>query len=270
MGQLTFAGAMSHAPGIAAFAEAAPQPARERFFAATEVLRTQFKRSHSDLLLVIAPDHFSNFFVDNMPAACVSMNEFYPGPIEDWLGMPKMRLQGHPAFARSVLDTAFGRGFEPAFSEQLELDHGVMIALKHLTPEFDVPIVWVMQNCQVPPLMSLRRCYDFGKVLRQAIDASDLRVGVLGTGGLSHTPGGAEADQLDPEFDEYFLDLLEQGDPQAICAIPSERIDEAGFGAWEIRQWITTLGVAHDRKPRKLAYEAVVEWDTGCGVAIYE
>jgi hypothetical protein len=127
-----------------------------------------------------------------------------------------------------------------------------------------------MQNCQVPPLLSLRRCHALGRAIRTAIDASELRVGVLGTGGLSHAPGAAEAEQLDPEFDRHFLSLLDRNAVEEVLSIPNSRIDAAGFGTWEIRQWVTALGAAHDRRPRTLAYEAVHEWDTGCGVSIYE
>lgn len=270
MGQLVFAGALSHAPGIAAFANAANEEQRTRFFAATEQMRLGLAQARPDALVVIAPDHFSNFFIDNMPAACVTMNEDYPGPVEDWLGVSKLSIKGVPALARSILQTAYASDLEPAFSGHAALEHGVIVALKLLTPAFDVPIVWVMQNCQVPPLLSLRRCYAFGRAIRKAIDASDLRVAVIGTGGLSHAPGAAEADQLDPEFDRHFLQLLERNAVEEVLSIPNERIDAAGFGTWEIRQWVTALGAAHDRKPRTLAYEAIHEWDTGCGVSVYE
>ena len=270
MGSLVFAGAISHAPGIAAFRDAANASQRDQFFEAANFLRGQIKSAAPDLLLVVAPDHFSNFFVDNMPAACVTLNEAYEGPVEDWLGISHLSIPGNPEFAAALLATAFKNGIEPAFSRQVRLEHGVVVALQLLTPAFDVPIVWIMQNCQVPPMLSLRRCYDLGRAIRKAIDASDLRVGIVGTGGLSHSPGAAEADQLDPEFDRHFLSLLERNDIDEVLAISNERIDDAGFGTWEIRQWITALGAAHDRKPRALVYEPIKEWDTGCGAAIYE
>lgn len=270
MGKLVFAGAISHAPGIAAFEKAANDSQRKNFFAAADVLKDRLAEAKPDVLVVVAPDHFSNFFIDNMPAACVTLNATYTGPVEDWLGIPNISVEGAPDFARAILSGAFDDGIEPAFSENMALEHGVVVALKLVTPDYGTPIVWIMQNCQVPPLLSLRRCYAFGRSIRNAIERSDLRVGVLGTGGLSHSPGAAEADRLDPEFDRHFLSLLDRNAVDDILAIPNSRIDEAGFGTWEIRQWITALGVAHDRKPRSLAYEAVLEWDTGCAAALYE
>jgi aromatic ring-opening dioxygenase catalytic subunit (LigB family) len=270
MGTLVFAGAMSHAPGIAAFPNAPQEAQRQRFIAATDLMRQRLEAARPDVMVVIAPDHFSNFFIDNMPAACVTMNAEYRGPVEDWLGIPKLTIPGAPGLARGILGAAYEAGIEPAFSEQAALEHGTIVALSLLTPAFDVPLVWVMQNCQVPPLMSLGRCHALGRAIRAAIDASDLRVGVLGTGGLSHAPGAAEADRLDEAFDRHFLDLLDRNAVDEVLSIPNARLDEAGFGTWEIRQWITALGAAHDRRPRTLVYEAIHAWDTGCAVSIYE
>jgi len=41
------------------------------------------KRRDLDALVVIACEHFANFFMNNMPAICMGMAEHYEGPIED-------------------------------------------------------------------------------------------------------------------------------------------------------------------------------------------
>lgn len=269
-GSLVFAGAMSHAPGIVAFRQAAPQEQAQSFFQACDYMRERLAEAQPDAIVVIAPDHFSNFFIDTMPACGVALNSSYTGPVEKWLGMDSLTIPGAPQLARAILEHAYHDDVEPALVEDVMLEHGVIIPLSLLTPAFDVPVVWVMQNCQVPPLMSLQRCYAFGRSIRKAIDASGLRVAVIGSGGLSHSPGAPEAETLCPAFDRRFLQLLEQPDRTELLTLPNKEMDDAGFGSWEIRLWITALGVAHDRKPRSLAYEAIVPWDTGCGVAIYE
>ncbi len=270
MGSLEFAAAMSHAPGIAAFRQAASAAQQQAFFDATELLRDRVAAARLDALVVIAPDHFSNFFIDNMPACCVSLNEQYLGPVEDWLGISKLAIPGAPDLARSIMHYAYSQGVEPACAADSQLEHGVIVPLSLLTPRFDMPVVWVMMNCQVPPLMSLRRCFEFGRSIRCAIEASGKRVGVLGTGGLSHAPGAPEADRLDESFDREFLDMLDRNAIEEILSITPQRMDDAGFGSWEIRLWVTALGAAHDRMPRTLAYEAIEAWDTGCAVAVFE
>jgi aromatic ring-opening dioxygenase LigB subunit len=270
MGEIVFAAAMSHAPYIGAFPDAPPAAQRKRFFDAARELRDRLAIARPDVLIVIAPDHFSNFFLDHMPGFFVGLNERYQGPMERWIKIDQTIVPGAYSYARDLLTTAFSSGFEPAFGEGLTLEHGVMIPLSLLTPGYDIPIVWVMQNCQMPPMPSLRRCYEFGTMIRSVIDRREERVAIIGTGGLSHSPGAPEAEDLDEAFDRYFLSLLDAGDDEAILNIPSDRLDKAGFGTWEIRQWVTTMGAVRGRRGRSLAYEPVKEWDTGCAVAVFE
>ena len=96
------------------------------------------------------------------------------------------------------------------------------------------------------------------------------RVAVIGTGGLSHAPGAPEAGDIDEAFDREFLALMEAGDSEAVVSLSNERIDKAGFGAWEIRPWVAVLGAVPERRARALAYEAVKEWDTGCAMVLFE
>src|SRR5262249_15901374 len=109
-----------------------------------------------------------------------------------------------------------------------------------------------------------------GQLVRQAVDAWPGRVALLGTGGLSHSPGAPEGGYIDEEFDHEFLDLLERGAGEAIAAIPHARIDRAGFGTWERRQWGTVLCAVRERKGGVLVYEGVPSWLTGCAVAVME
>jgi hypothetical protein len=114
----------------------------------------------------------------------------------------------------------------------------------------------------------LHRCYAFGQVLRAAAEAHGVRVAVVGTGGLSHAPGSADAGRIDTEFDRDFLAML-ASKPLDALGLGDERIDAAGFGAWEIRQWITALGAAGGGKAEVLAYEPIEAWETGCAAAVF-
>lgn len=270
MGTITYSAAMSHAPGMATAPDAAPAPQRDRFFAGADEARRHLEEARPDLIVVIAPDHFANFFVDNMPPFCIGLNERYKGPIEKWLGMDPLSIPGGADFARELLWTAFDEELETAFSESLKLEHGLVVPLQFLTPAMDVPIVWIMINCLVPPLPSLRRCYRLGEVIRKVVERRSERVAVIGTGGLSHAPGAPEAGDIDQDFDREFLALLEKGDSEAMVSLTNQRIDKAGFGAWEIRPWVAVAGAVPERRGRALAYEAVKEWDTGCAVVLFE
>ena len=74
-------------------------------------------------------------------------------------------------------------------------------------------------NCIVPPIPSPRTCYEFGQAVQKIIEndlPDDLRIAFIGTGGLSHDPGGPKYFDVDEEFDRWFLGLLEEGDPERV------------------------------------------------------
>jgi aromatic ring-opening dioxygenase catalytic subunit (LigB family) len=268
MGEVVAAVLCSHAPGILAFP--APDEQRTRVHGAFAEARAVVEAARPDVILAASCEHFVNFFRDNFPAFCLGVGESHYGPVEDMLGIPQGEVPGHPEFAHAVLESAFEGGVEPAFGERLKLDHGTSLPLHFLDPERKIPVVPLLQNCLVPPLPKLQRCFQLGHLIREAVDAWPGRVALLGTGGLSHSPGAPEAGFIDEEFDHEFLKLLEQGDGEAIAAIPDERIDRAGFGAWEIRQWVTVLGAVPERKGRVLVYEPMRPWLTGTAVAVME
>jgi len=270
VGTIAYSLAMSHAPGMASAPDAPPAWQRNRFFAAAHEARQRLEDARPDLIVAIAPDHFANFFVDNMPAFCIGLNERYGGPVEKWLGMDTLSVPGTPDFARQLLWTAFDDELEMAFSESLRLEHGLVVPLQLLRPEMDIPILWIMINCLVPPLPSLRRCNQLGQIIRKVVERRPERVAILGTGGLSHAPGAPEAGYIDEAFDRKFLALLNEGDSKGVVGLSDDRIDKAGFGAWEIRPWVTVMGAVPERCGRVLAYEAVEEWDTGCAMVLFE
>lgn len=269
MSGIVFAGAISHAPHITAFAHLVEKDQLARFHAGAATLRNNLSEARPDVLVVLTSDHFTNIPPGNVPAFCVGTAASYLGPIEDWIKLDKRPIPGHRAFAERLLNAALDGGFDPAFAGQMEMEHGVVVPLHFLTPEMNVPIVPVIQNCMVPPLPRFRRCFAFGGLIRKVAEDSGLRVGVLGTGGLSHAPGAPEAGRIDTEFDAMFLTALEHGDRDFLLDLPSERVDAAGFGTWEVRQWITAMGAAAGAPAEIHTYEPVQVWDTGCAAVSF-
>ena len=56
------------------------------------------KVERGETLIVVAAEHFANFFMDNMPAYCIGVGEKHTGPIEDsqWLRIGKKTIKGSP------------------------------------------------------------------------------------------------------------------------------------------------------------------------------
>lgn len=226
-----------------------------------------------DALIVISPDHWVNFFIDNLPSICVGVGETHEGPPEPWFkAFPHRALPGHPALAQHIVRTALDRDFEPSVSYKLALDHGFCIPLWKARVEPPPAIVPVILNDIEPPFPSVKRCYAWGEMLAGAIASfpGKLRVGVLGTGGLSHSIGEADMGRIDEDFDRDCIRRFEQGDPPALIDFLNERLPSAGNGASEVRNWVAAHGAARGRGFELIGYDPIPNVYVGCGFASWK
>src|SRR5215468_8871898 len=109
---ITFACATSHAPGITAWANAAPPPQKDNIYGGFERLRRELDGSNTDTLIVLTSEHWANFFLDHIGAFCVGRAERYSGPIEPWLQIEKTAIKGDPALATEIVEAAYDNGVE--------------------------------------------------------------------------------------------------------------------------------------------------------------
>ena len=261
--------AAGHAPGITGWPEAAPPEQAKRFFTGYERLKERLNAARPDLIIVITPEHWANFFLDTMPPFCLGTGDVFAGPLEDpaFLRIPRTEVPGAPSRARALLE-AMSREIDVAFSEELVLDHGSMVPLHFLTPQMNFPVIPLIVNCLAHPMPPLRRCYRMGQVLGAIVRDWPERVALLATGGLSHWPAMLEAGQINSEFDRRFLKMLEQGTVDEYIRYSDEEVEtQAGPGAHEIRTWVALTGATTGAKGDVLAYEPVKAWATGCALA---
>jgi hypothetical protein len=272
MAEIVLAYCSSHAPMMSAAREAATEQERNNFFGALRIIREQAKARDIQACVIFSNEHFSNFFLENFPQICIGLGEQNWGPTEEWLPIDKVWIPGHPGLANHIAEHTLNSGFDPAFSHQLELDHGVMTVYYELDDQMQVPLVPIVQNCAVPPMMPVRRCYEFGKAVGDAIRSySGLdRVAVVGAGGLSHWIGNPRVGDIDEEFDRWFLDRLERGELDQVLDIGDREIVLAGNGAHEIRSWVAVAGAVAPATAKRLAYEPIYPWITGMGVAQFQ
>lgn len=258
--------AVSHAPGLVAWPEKADPETRERLFefGYAEAGR-RLRALKPDVVLVATGEHFANFF-SIMPTFCLHIGVKSEGPIEPWLGVDKRVVPTHADLADRILRHVLEDGHGVAFSHELVLDHGTMVPLELMQVPDDVPIVPLILNTLVDPLPSLHSCRDLGFSIGEVLADSDLRVVVIGAGGLSHWPGMAEAGRVSPEWDRTLLRGLEEGRRDVLWDLPSEGFDDAGPGAEEVRAWAIAGAAAPSAAAEVLAYEAVDAWATGCAV----
>jgi aromatic ring-opening dioxygenase catalytic subunit (LigB family) len=270
MARLTGVFASSHAPLLVRGWENIGAARKERIGHAFAELGRRIERTRADVLVEIAPDHWTNFFIDNLPSVCVGVGEVHEGPPEPWMkDFPQRTIAGHPRLASHIFATALERDFEPSVSHHMKLDHGFCIPLwkAGLAP---VPaLVPIVINGLEPPMPTVRRCFAWGAVIAEAIAAypEDLRVAILATGGLSHSIGEPTMGEIEEEFDRDCIRHFESGNQQALIEFLDEQLPIIGNGAAEIRNWVAAHGAAAGRGFELIDYGPVPEVYVGCGFA---
>jgi 2,3-dihydroxyphenylpropionate 1,2-dioxygenase len=256
-----------------------------------------------DVIIVIGPNHFRGFWLDLMPTFTIGVGEVV-GAGEH--GTPSGQLASFPTLARHLVEQLNANDFDPAFSLRLTIDHGITHAVQYLVPD-GTPIVPVVINCFAPPLPTLARCAALGEALAAAVsnDRSELRVAVMGSGGLSHTlpfpdwraPASDDDDYLvqswldgrndwasfenrrrsivlaapsviNESFDQEVLATLAAGDGRSLLRHQNDLAETAGNGANELRNWIACAAACGWAPSRTIAYSAMPEWLTGMAVAV--
>ncbi len=210
---LVFAGIASHAPGITGRANLVDPAIAQEFHGAYRGMAQRLAAARPDALIVVAAEHFANFFMNNMPSFAVGMADRYQGPIEDpqWLGIPHTSVPGSAALSRRLIRDMM-QTVDLAYAEEWKFDHGIMVPLHFLTPRFDLPIVPMNINCQGPPLAPLHRAWAFGEALRRAADSVPERIGLVGTGGISHWPATPDSGKINEAWDLEFLHRWQTND----------------------------------------------------------
>ena len=214
------------------------------FHEAFDEMRVALEATKPDALIVIAAEHFANFFMDNMPAYCMGMGQEYHGPIEDpdWLGIPRTTIPGNPDLSQRIIQTV-QQDVDLAYAEEWKFDHGISVPLNFLTPRYDLDIIPVNINCQGPPLTPLHRAYAFGQALRKACDAVPERIAIVGTGGISHWPATPDSGKVNEPWDRAFLEDWKANNRDAILRYTDEEtLRDAGQGGFEIRTFIAISG----------------------------
>lgn len=269
MAELVGAFASSHGPLIIREWERVPAEQKTRMAAAFQELGRRLAAAKPEVLVIVSPDHWSNFFLDNVPAVCIGVGEAHEGPPEPWMkAFPHRDIQGHAPLGLHIAQTALKDGFEPSLSHHLKLDHGFCIPLWRMALERLPRIVPIVVNSIEPPMPSLERCYQWGSLLRKAIDSfpEALRVAILGTGGLSHSIGEPTMGAIYEDFDRETLRLF-SAEPKALVSYLEKQLPTHGNGSEEVRNWLVAHGAAGGRGFELVDYVPSPTVIVGCGFA---
>ncbi len=247
-----------------------------------ERLERELAGASLDALIIIGDDQHEQFFDDNMPAILVYAGETI---VNNPLNMPeeapqwwrRARSQYHVSdeprefpvasgLARHIVESLMDRDFDVSFSRKLSKAHGEghafgFVHQRLMREDAIVPIVPVALNTYFPPNQPRpRRCYELGRAIAASVRAFEGagRVGILGSGGLSHFT-------VDEELDRFLLDAFRAKDADALRAITPERLNS---GTSEVRNWITVAGACEHLDTKWQDYVPCYRSaaGTGCGM----
>lgn len=198
-----------------------------------------------DVVVVIYNDHGLNFFLDNMPTFAIGAAHAYHNADEGW-GPPEPRVfKGAAELSWHVVKSLVADEFDVSTCQEMLFDHAGITALDLLWPErgeLPVAVIPVVVNGVLPPLPTPQRCYAFGQALGRALRSfpKDLKVMVVGSGGLSHELG--QTGKINEKFDAFCMDKI-VNDPEALTRFTNDEIvDLAGAQGLELMTWVVMRG----------------------------
>jgi gallate dioxygenase len=277
MAEIIGAIATSHTPtiGFALDARKQEDAVWKPIFDAYAPIQSWIKERKPDVLFFIYNDHITSFFFDHYSAFCLGVDDVYVVADEGGGSRDLPPILGHAALARHVGQSLMTDEFDMAFFRDKPLDHGCFSPLSVLSQHDDkswpIKIVPLQVGVLQFPIPTALRCYKLGQALRTAIESypENLKVAIVATGGLSHQVHGERCGFNNTEWDERFLDLIEN-DPIALTRMThADYARLGGMEGTEIIMWLVMRGALASgiRRIHKSYYLPSM---TAIATAIYE
>jgi 2,3-dihydroxyphenylpropionate 1,2-dioxygenase len=192
----------SHSPLMTTGIEESEQGVQGQFFREMESCAKALHEFNPDLVVVFGPDHFNGFFYELMPAFCIGTAA---EATRDW-HLPSGTLRVPREIALGCVRHLQARDFDVALSHAMKVDHGITIPLLKLTGALDrYDVMPVFINCAADPRPSFRRVRGLGAAIGEFLAGQDMRITVVGSGGLSHDPPTPRIDHNAPAATERLV-----------------------------------------------------------------
>ena len=264
----------SHAPSIAIAWDSGhrDRPEWKPFFDAYDPVKAWMKALAPDTVVVVYNDHFNRFRMDTYPTFALGCAESMPVADEGRGKRALPDVPGHSDLSWHMARALVAEEFDLTMCQEMALDHGVMSILPLVTdPPWQVKVVPLAVNVILHPLPSARRCWRLGQAIARAIEsfASDERVVVMATGGLSHQLQGPDFGFLNPDWDREFLRRIEH-DPESLLDLTHDQImDCAGAEGVQVIMWLVMRGALRGTL-RRVQYHYWAPMLTGYGLLALE
>lgn len=268
--------AASHTPSIAfAFdTQRANDPIWAPIFEGFAPVRAWLEEKAPDVLFFVYNDHVTSFFFDHYSNFALGFGETFAVADEGGGPRPLPALKGHPALAQHIANGLVADEFDLSFFQSRGLDHGVFSPLSMMLPHergWPAALVPLQVGVLQFPIPTARRCFALGRSLRKAILSfpEDIKVAVVGSGGLSHQVNGERAGFNNTDWDMEFLELLEK-DPEKLTELSiADYARLGGIEGAEVVMWLIMRG-ALTPKVRKVHQSYCLPSMTATATVIYE
>ena len=278
MGKVVGGIGLSHVPSIGPVVDRdrTQEPAWKPLFDAYVPVRDWLQRLKPDVAIVVYNDHAADFSFEKYPTFAFGVAERYAIGDEGFgtRSLPEVpgdfELSNH--LAQSLI---YEHEFDLTLCQEIAVEHGFLVPMNlcfpHAAHGWPVCAIPLQVNVIQHPLPTARRCYRLGQALRAAVASypADVRVVVMGTGGMSHQLQGKRFGFMNEKFDQWFLDQLE-ADPEELARITHQEImEQAGAEAVELIMWLTMRGAVAPRA-RRVHRHYYAPMTTGMGLITFE
>ncbi|UJF17846.1 protocatechuate 3,4-dioxygenase [Vibrio sp. SS-MA-C1-2] len=243
----------SHIPSIGKAIDQGIQqtPYWKPFFDGYPPIHHWLEQEQPDVAIVFYNDHGLEFFIDKKPTFAIGAAEQYQNADEGWGIKPIPAINGDPDLSWHICNELVDKEFDITICQEMRVDHGLTVPMQLMWPGNNyshMKVIPVCINVEQHPMPSPKRCMDLGKAIGEAVESydKDLKVVVLGTGGLSHQLDGERAGFINKEFDLYCMDKLIH-DPEALTKLTiRDLIEQAGAQGPELIMWLGMRGALGD------------------------
>ena len=257
MGKIVAAMGTVHAPQLFTYPPTEDHKQLDADIAAMRELGRSLDETKPDLVIVIGSDHLETFFLSSAPTFAIvggrhSRAEF---------ARRKYSLPIHP-LAEDLLNSLVENGFDMTYSQDAVLGHAFAAVYEWVIEGRAIPVVPLFVNTYLPPLPTAQRCVLLGQAIRKVIDASDLNVAIVASGGMSHYPGTWKYPQPAYDFDWWAIAQMERGNFGPLIRLTNHQLDQVGNT--EILPWMILFGAMGPQAGELLTYQPT--WHHGHAV----
>lgn len=277
MGKIVAGIGCSHVPSVGAAFDQGLQgsPQWKPLFDGYEPAMQWLHQAKIDVAIFIYNDHGTDFFFDKYPTFAMGVADAYPPGDEGWGARPLNPIPGDPEFSWHVANSLVTESeFDMTICQELTVDHGLLTPLPMLwsnDPEWDIKVLPVVVNVLQHPLPTARRLWKLGKALRKAVESypQDLRVVILGTGGLSHQLHGERFGFRNETWDRQFMERVVASPESLVELSHYDYMLHGGAEAVEMIMWLGMRGALSESV--KLVHEHYyAPMLTGMGLLLLE